>query len=341
MFEKFTADSIKVITLAQEEARRLGHNFVGSEQILLGLISHDTSTASKLLKAKGITLKDARSEVEKIIGRGSGFVAIIPFTPRAKKIIETAWKEARNLGHHYLGTEHLLLGVIAQDDGVSARVFENLNIEYKRMRTEIIKAIDATIPSPRPDLTESIRRKEQGLQTKMLEHLEKSKYLPINLQPRQSPDLVLPTLDDFTDSLLNVILLARKECRRVGYHILGTEQILIALIEENSGVTGKVLKSAGCDLEKARLEVKRIIGSNPYLNAKYIPLSPRLKKVLVSAQEQAKQFGLLYITKEHLLLALLNESEGVSRSLIRSLNINVKGMREELFKLIGEQVDSD
>src|SRR5271170_3808106 len=91
MFEKFTEDSIKVIMLGQEEARRLGHNFVGSEQILLGLISHDTSTAGKLLRAEGITLKDARKEVEKIIGRGSGFVAIeLPFTPRAKKIIETA-----------------------------------------------------------------------------------------------------------------------------------------------------------------------------------------------------------------------------------------------------------
>ena len=89
MFERFTEKAIKVIMLAQEEARRLGHNFVGTEQILLGLIGEGTGIAAKVLKSMGVNLKDARSEVEKIIGRGSGFVAVeIPFTPRAKKVLE-------------------------------------------------------------------------------------------------------------------------------------------------------------------------------------------------------------------------------------------------------------
>ena len=89
MFERFTEKAIKVIMLAQEEARRLGHNFVGTEQILLGLIGEGTGIAAKVLKSMGVNLKDARVEVEKIIGRGSGFVAVeIPFTPRAKKVLE-------------------------------------------------------------------------------------------------------------------------------------------------------------------------------------------------------------------------------------------------------------
>lgn len=100
MFERFTEKAIKVIMLAQEEARRLGHNFVGTEQILLGLIGEGTGIAAKVLKSMGINLKDARVEVEKIIGRGSGFVAVeIPFTPRAKRVLELSLEEARQLGN--------------------------------------------------------------------------------------------------------------------------------------------------------------------------------------------------------------------------------------------------
>ena len=112
MFERFTEKAIKVIMLAQEEARRLGHNFVGTEQILLGLIGEGTGIAAKVLKSMGVNLKDARVEVEKIIGRGSGFVAVeIPFTPRAKRVLELSLEEARQLGHNYIGTEHLLLAI--------------------------------------------------------------------------------------------------------------------------------------------------------------------------------------------------------------------------------------
>lgn len=100
MFERFTEKAIKVIMLAQEEARRLGHNFVGTEQILLGLIGEGTGIAAKVLKSMGINLKDARVEVEKIIGRGSGFVAVeIPFTPRAKRVLELSLEDARQLGN--------------------------------------------------------------------------------------------------------------------------------------------------------------------------------------------------------------------------------------------------
>ncbi|MFS8000739.1 putative ClpA/B family, UVR domain, AAA+ ATPase domain, ATPase, AAA-type, core, Clp ATPase [Helianthus anomalus] len=137
MFERFTEKAIKVIMLAQEEARRLGHNFVGTEQILLGLIGEGTGIAAKVLKSLGINLKDARVEVEKIIGRGSGFVAVeIPFTPRAKRVLELSLEEARQLGHNYIGSEHLLLGLLREGDGVAARVLENLGADPSNIRTQ-------------------------------------------------------------------------------------------------------------------------------------------------------------------------------------------------------------
>jgi len=142
MFERFTEKAIKVIMLAQEEARRLGHNFVGTEQILLGLIGEGTGIGPKVLKSMGVNLKDARVEVEKIIGRGSGFVAVeIPFTPRAKRVLELSLEEARQLGHNYIGTEHLLLGLIREGEGVAARVLENLGVDLSKVRSQIIRSL--------------------------------------------------------------------------------------------------------------------------------------------------------------------------------------------------------
>jgi ATP-dependent Clp protease ATP-binding subunit ClpC len=149
MFERFTEKAIKVIMLAQEEARRLGHNFVGTEQILLGLIGEGTGVAAKVLKSMGVNLKDARIEVEKIIGRGSGFVAVeIPFTPRAKRVLELSLEEARQLGHNYIGTEHLLLGLIREGEGVAARVLENLGVDLGKVRTQVIRMLGETETAP-------------------------------------------------------------------------------------------------------------------------------------------------------------------------------------------------
>ena len=147
MFERFTEKAIKVIMLAQEEARRLGHNFVGTEQVLLGLIGEGTGVAAKTLKSMGVTLKDARAEVENIIGRGSGFVAVeIPFTPRAKRVLELSWDEARQLGHNYIGTEHLLLGLIREGEGVAARVLENLGVDLNKVRSNVVKMLGESKP---------------------------------------------------------------------------------------------------------------------------------------------------------------------------------------------------
>ncbi|KAK9269736.1 hypothetical protein L1049_001514 [Liquidambar formosana] len=136
-FELFTQEAIKVVMLRQEEARRLGHNFFGTENILLGLIGEGTGISAKVLKSLGINCKDARVEVEKIIGRGSGFVAIeIPFTPRAKRVLDNSLTEARQLGHDYVGSEHLLLGLLYESEGVAARVLKNLGADPSNIREQ-------------------------------------------------------------------------------------------------------------------------------------------------------------------------------------------------------------
>lgn len=142
MFEHFTSEAIRVIMLAQEEARRLGHNFVGTEQILLGLMGEGTGVAAKVLAELGVTLKDARREVEKIIGRGSGFVPPeIPFTPKVKSLFEQSFREAHSLGHNYINTEHLLLGLTEAGEGVAAKVLQNLGVDLQTVRTAVIRRL--------------------------------------------------------------------------------------------------------------------------------------------------------------------------------------------------------
>ena len=142
MFEHFTSEAIRVIMLAQEEARRLGHNFVGTEQILLGLMGEGTGVAAKVLAELGINLKDARREVEKIIGRGSGFVPPeIPFTPKVKSLFEQSFREAHGLGHNYINTEHLLLGLTEAGEGVAAKVLQNLGVDLQTIRNAVMSVL--------------------------------------------------------------------------------------------------------------------------------------------------------------------------------------------------------
>lgn len=158
MFERFTDTAIKVIKLAQEEARRLGHNFLGTEQILLGLIGEGSGVAAKVLQSLGVTLKEAREEIEKIIGRGSGFVAVeIPFTPRSKRVLELSLEESRTLGRDYIGTEHLLLGLIRDGEGVAARVLLNLGVDSTEVRTKVIQRLSETTST----LTDSSRTRKK------------------------------------------------------------------------------------------------------------------------------------------------------------------------------------
>ena len=145
MFEKFTEGAIKVIMLSQEEARRMGHNFVGTEQLLLGVIGQRHGIGARALKKLKVTLKKARKEIELYIGRGTGFVASeIPFTPRAKRVLEMAVHESKDLGQNFVGTEHILLALIAESDGVAMRTLDKLNVDIHKLRNLILTYIEET-----------------------------------------------------------------------------------------------------------------------------------------------------------------------------------------------------
>ncbi len=140
MFEKFTDRARRVIVLAQEEARMLDHNYIGTEHLLLGLIHEGRGVAARALESLGVSLEDVRRNVEEMIGRGQQALSgHIPFTPRAKKVLELSLRESQQLGHDYIGTEHILLGLIREGEGVAAQVLVKLGADLNRVRQQVLE----------------------------------------------------------------------------------------------------------------------------------------------------------------------------------------------------------
>ena len=216
-FDKFTERARKVLSLAQEEAQRFNHNYIGTEHLLLGLVREGEGVAAKVLSNLGVELNKVRSAVEFIIGRGDRLVlGEIGLTPRAKKVIELAVDEARRLNHHYIGTEHLLLGLVREGEGVAAKVLNNLGVELEKVR----EAVEFIIG--------------RGDRIVLGE---------VGLTPRAK----------------KVIELAVDEARRFNHHYIGTEHLLLGLVREGSGVAAGVLESLGVRLERLRTETVHVL----------------------------------------------------------------------------------
>src|SRR5579871_548223 len=190
MFERFTDRARRVVVLAQEEARMLNHNYIGTEHILLGLIHEREGVAAKALESLGISLEAVRQQVQEIIGEGqqapSGH---IPFTPRAKKVLEYSLREALQLSHNYIGPEHILLGLIREGDGVAAKVLVKLGADLNRVRQRVIE----------PLLTPQVIAPQS------------EPAPPTHSGPAQPPS----SFERFTDEARRVVYLGQEEARRL------------------------------------------------------------------------------------------------------------------------------
>jgi len=187
MFEKFTEKAIKSVMLAQEESRRLGHNYVGTEQLLLGMLCEGSSIAYRVLRDINLTLRGTRTEVENVVGRGSGFSAVdIPFTPRSKKVLELSLKEADEFGHSYIGAEHILLALIHEGGGLGVTILVNLKANLRELDRRIIRKIvdadDRKSGKNRPDVESSSTAKWPTLEefgTNLTEKAREGKLDPV------------------------------------------------------------------------------------------------------------------------------------------------------------------
>jgi ATP-dependent Clp protease ATP-binding subunit ClpC len=142
VFERFTERSRHVVVLAQDEARKLKHNYIGTEHILLGLLREKEGLAARVLESFDVTLEKVRAQVARIIGEGDEVTTgQIPFTPRTKKVLELSLREALALGHGYIGTEHILLGIVRENEGVAARILVDLGADAEKVRNEVIRML--------------------------------------------------------------------------------------------------------------------------------------------------------------------------------------------------------
>jgi ATP-dependent Clp protease ATP-binding subunit ClpC len=145
VFERFTEPARQVVVLAQDEARELKHNYIGTEHLLLGLIREERGLAARVLGSLGVTLEGVRAQVGRIIGLGDDVTTgEIPFTPRTKKVLELSLREALALGHNYIGTEHVLLGIVAEGEGVACRILLDFGVSSDAVREGVVRALSGT-----------------------------------------------------------------------------------------------------------------------------------------------------------------------------------------------------
>jgi len=243
-FDKFTARARQVLTLAQEEATRFNHNYIGTEHLLLGLVREGEGVAAKVLANLGVELNRVRSAVEFIIGRGDRMiVGEIGLTPRAKTVIELAVDEARRLGHHYIGTEHLLLGLVREGSGIAAGVLESLGVNLEKVRVQTIQVLSQLGSAAAT--------------------IEDATGPPADASARSMPGSLhsgdADRFDKFTERARKVLSLAQEEATRLNHNYMGTEHLLLGLIREGEGVAAGVLESLGVNLEKARTQTIQIL----------------------------------------------------------------------------------
>jgi ATP-dependent Clp protease ATP-binding subunit ClpA len=320
LFENFSPRAQQVLTLARKEAERFNHHFVGTEHVLLGLIKLGQGVAVNVLQKMGIDLDSVRMEVERQVGTGPDKKAIgnIPYTPRVKRVLALAAKEAKALTHTYVGTEHILLGLRREGDGVAARVLKSLKVDLDMTRQEILKELD-----PNFQLEERISRWEEPI-SKADELLSRSEEAILGAEE--------PILN-LNPHAQQALAFARKEADRFNHNFIGTEHLLLALVRLDVSVAVTVLKKQGTSLEAIRKEVEKQIG--PELEQKVIgniPYTPRIKRVLALAAKEAKALNHTYVGTEHILLGLIREGDGVAARVLKDLGVELEKTREEILK---------
>ena len=250
MFERFTDRARRVIVGAQEEARLLGHDYIGTEHILLGLLWVGDGPGYAALTAEGVTLDGMRAQVVDIVGRGdrtpSGH---IPFTPRAKKVLELSLREALQLGDSFIGTEHVLLGLVREGEGVACQAIVASGVDLPAVRARLLVVLGrARIATDPPGRTRRSR----------LRSLRAPRGEPA---PPDTGRDQLPVLRRFTPGAWHVALLAQSEALRLGATAVGEEHMLLGILAEAGGRGARALDAVGVRLDVARERADALYGT--------------------------------------------------------------------------------
>jgi ATP-dependent Clp protease ATP-binding subunit ClpA len=303
MFERFTDRARNVMAIANAEAQRLNHKEIDSHHILLGLVKEGSGIGMTVLKNLNVDIIKLRHDVEKLVKSGPRMVTTdrLPHTPIAKKVIEYAIEEARALNRNYLGTEHLLLGLLHENKGsIAFVVLTNLGLTCEQVRNEILNLFKASgVCSGKCDK---------------------------------------PAFQGFSDRAREILSLARQEALQFNHESIDTEHILMGFIKEGSGVGMTVLKNLNVDIMKLRLDVEKLMIKGPDMVAMdELQMGPSAKKVVEYAVEGARSLNHNYVGSEHLLLGLVYETRGsVSAQILKNHGLQYEQVRNGIIELVGE-----
>ncbi len=324
-FNKFTERARRVLSLAREEARRLQHNFIGTEHLLLGLVREGDGVAAKVLSNLGVELGKVREAVESIVGRGnSPDDSLIGLTPRAKKVIELAVDEARRLNHHYIGTEHLLLGILLEGEGIAAKILQRMKVNLDGLRTQTIQVLSRVE-------ARSTFGHQQETQTGSI-----GRFVPFTeTNPPSAHAGSRDRFNKFTERARKALYLAQQEAQRLQNNSIGTEHLLLGLTCLDSGVAVQVLSKLGLEGTQIRSTVESMMASSTtHSTSKEFGLAPHAKKAIELAVDEARYMNHHYIGTEHLLLGLIREGDGIAAEVLRSLGVSLEKVRIETIRVL-------
>jgi hypothetical protein len=314
-FDTFTERARRVLSLAQEEAQRFQHNYIGTEHLLLGLVREREGIAGKVLTSLGVDLEQARKAVEDSVGRGDQIVpGEMGLTPRAKKVIELAKDEARLLDHHSIGTGHLLLGLIREGEGIAAGVLESLGVNLEKVRTHTIQVLSQSGAS-------QVVSRSSFSQTPFIQSLM---------------EVGDEWFDTFTVQVSRVLARAGEEAQRFQHNFIGTEHLTLALTRERKGVAASVLSNLGVELTKVRSAVEFSLSDTAHSAPAQIGLTPQIKQVIELAVDEARRLNHHHVGLEHLLLGVLREEKGIAAGVLASLGVTLEQARIETIRVLSQ-----
>jgi len=302
MYERFSEHVRKVVALANQEAQRLNHEFIGTEHILLELIKESAGIGAYALKNLGIDLEKLRAEMEKMLEPGQDVfdAGKLPQTHHSKQVIEMAIEECRSLKHKYVGTGHILLGLLRVKESVAGQLLINIGLKLEDARKEVLR------------LEESISEIYSSRDVKE----GKNRFMR------------------FTDRARQVMALANQEAQRFYHDYIGTEHILLGLIKVDARIGDNAFANLGIDLEELRAEVKKMLEPGQYIseNGK-LPQTPQSNEAIEMAIEEAGMLKHNFVATGHILLGLLRVKESAAAQLLINKGLNLEDVRNVVLRL--------